>query len=387
MTEQHPSILCVDDDPAILAGLKRTLRRHYAVTTAQSGINGLAVIASHGPFGAVISDLHMPGIDGLAFLSRARSVAPDTTRILLTGRADIQSAIAAVNQGQLFRFLCKPVTPEDLLLALDAAVAQHRLLTAERELLERTLKGSIDALVEALGLASPAAFARANRIRTIVAEIAAGFGAADAWMFEIAAVLSQIGAVTLPAGIVDKLHRGQQLTRDEQALADRLPDLAARVLTPIPRMDKICAAILAQRVQAGIVESPDDLTRVDAIPLGGRLLRVALDLDQLESRGMTRTEAVHILRKRIGCYDQRLVDVLCRVRHDGTLGAEEITMEQLRAGMIVAQDIRDVSDVLLIGRGQQVTDAMLEMIRNRARRGRTAATMLVTSTQPHHTIA
>jgi response regulator RpfG family c-di-GMP phosphodiesterase len=382
MSRQRERILCVDDEPAVVSGLARMLRRHYDVTTAGSGLSGLAIIDNEGPFAAIISDLQMPGINGITFLARARTVAPATTRVLLTGRADLEVALAAVNTGQVFRFLCKPAAHDDLLNALQAAVTQYLLVTAERELLEKTLKGSIEALVDALSLANPAAFARATRIKGIVAEIAEEFGAKDIWLFEVAALLSQIGAVTLPPSVIDKLHSGGHLSKEELQLADRLPELAEHVLARIPRMEPVRAAILAQRAIPGEIEGPEDLARIDAIPLGGRLLRIALDVDELRSRGATRSETVEILRQRPGTYDGRLIDALYQTDHDATAQSlQEISLDQVRTGMTMAQDVRDSSGVLLIGRGQHVTQSMLELIRNRAHRGRIAGRVLVTQQQ------
>ena len=103
-----PRILCVDDEPNLLAALERNLFGQFDVVTANGGEAGLAAIAEGPPFAAIVSDMRMPGMDGAAFLAAARARAPDSVRLLLTGQADATSAIAAINQGAIFRFLCKP---------------------------------------------------------------------------------------------------------------------------------------------------------------------------------------------------------------------------------------------------------------------------------------
>ncbi len=90
-----------------------------------------------------MSDMRMPGMDGATVLTRARAVQPDTVRVLLTGQADMEDAVAAVNDGNIFRFLIKPCPRPVLVRALTDAVDQHRMITAERVLLERTLRGSV----------------------------------------------------------------------------------------------------------------------------------------------------------------------------------------------------------------------------------------------------
>jgi two-component system cell cycle sensor histidine kinase/response regulator CckA len=137
-------VLCVDDEPLILEGLTTNLRRHFEVTTATSGADGLRALAENGPFSVVISDFRMPKMDGAVFLARAREMAPDTVRILLTGEASLEGAIAAVNLGHVFRFLTKPCSPSDLHRALTDAVEYARLVTADRHKLERKLKEVAD---------------------------------------------------------------------------------------------------------------------------------------------------------------------------------------------------------------------------------------------------
>lgn len=135
-----PRILCVDDEPHILAGLSTVLRRKFDVVTAEGGEAGLEAILRQGPFMVVMSDFAMPGMNGARFLSESRVMAPEAVRVLLTGHASFESAIAAVNDGSIFRLLTKPCPPDRLIHALEDAVEQGRMITAEREYLEKRLE-------------------------------------------------------------------------------------------------------------------------------------------------------------------------------------------------------------------------------------------------------
>ena len=197
-TRAPEPILCVDDDPNILASFERQFRKRFTIETATGAEKGLEVIAQKGPFAVVVSDLHMPGMDGIEFLNRVRSQWPQTIRIMLTGQADLSTAIAAVNQGNIFRFLVKPCTTTILGLVIEAALEQHRLQMAERQLTEQTLLGCVNVLVDILGIVQPDAFSRAVRLRRYVQHLAGAIGGATTWEFEAAAMLSQIGWITLP---------------------------------------------------------------------------------------------------------------------------------------------------------------------------------------------
>src|ERR1700744_1678248 len=127
----RPRVLLIDDDAALLEGLKRRLRSRLDVVGAESGAEAFELIDPARPFAVVVSDMRMPRMDGAAVLREFRKRTPDTVRVLLTGYVDIDSAIKAVNEGNIFRFLCKPVDFDDLNAAIDDAIEQHRLITAE----------------------------------------------------------------------------------------------------------------------------------------------------------------------------------------------------------------------------------------------------------------
>jgi len=129
-------ILIVDDDPNILHGYQRSLRKRFDLTTALDGPSALSKIELDGPFAVVVSDMRMPGMDGLELLMRLKSLQPDTVRIMLTGNADQKTAVDAVNQGEVFRFLTKPCDSHNLASAIDAGLALFNQIADERAVQE-----------------------------------------------------------------------------------------------------------------------------------------------------------------------------------------------------------------------------------------------------------
>jgi len=185
----NEKILIVDDDPNVLDGLKRILRKGFSIETATGGEAGLNQMAASGPFAVTLSDMRMPGMTGIQFLAAVRQRSPDTVRLMLTGNADIQTAIDAVNEGCVFRFLTKPCPEDALKGALQAALVQYNLIISEKELLEKTLHGSVKVLTEILALVNPAAFSRATRIHQTMKHMVQQLGLQDTWRYEIAAML------------------------------------------------------------------------------------------------------------------------------------------------------------------------------------------------------
>ncbi|HZJ63905.1 MAG TPA: HD domain-containing phosphohydrolase [Kofleriaceae bacterium] len=312
-----------------------------------------------------MSDMRMPKMDGATFLARARELAPDAVRILLTGHADLDAAIKAVNQGQLFRFLTKPCPRDTLRTAIDNAVAQHNLINAERVLLEQTLRGSIKMLVDILAITSPAAFGRANQIKTRVLQLANLLGILDSWQLEIAALASQLGYIVLSHELCEKLEARAPLSEDEQRIVERAPAMTEQLLANIPRLEGV-RAMLALHVNPPRRRlSADAATQL--IELGAHLLRVAIDIEALESASGDRsTSPARELRARADRYDPEVIEAVERLYHERPMRyvVKVVAAAALRVGMVLAEDARLATGTLLVSRGYEITASFIERIKN-----------------------
>jgi response regulator RpfG family c-di-GMP phosphodiesterase len=361
-----PRVLFVDDEPNVLSAFVRSLRGGpFEVRTALDGHTALEAIRQDGPFAAIISDLRMPGMDGVAILRRVRDLAPDTVRVLLTGQADLEDAIAAINQGSIFRFVTKPCPPPVLQKIVEAAVGQHRLLLAERELLEQTLHGSIRALTDILSLVNPAAFGRATRLRQSVSALVGSFDIREKWHVEVAAMISQIGCVILPPHTLESVYEGRPLSEEEQAMMERMPAVVEQVLGNIPRLQPVLEILAYQYKNYDGTGTPADGVAGEAIPWGSRALRVALDYDLLESQGNPTALAFDVMRGRSGCYDRVILERLAQIRKSTQeFEVKELPFRLLSPGMVLAQDVRTRQGSLIVARGQEVTPSLIERLRN-----------------------
>jgi response regulator RpfG family c-di-GMP phosphodiesterase len=364
MTDQL-QVLCVDDEPKVLEGLVLNLRRHFRVSTAMNGQAGLDIVEGNDPPAVVVSDMRMPEMDGATFLSQVKECSPDSVRLLLTGQTDIESAIAAVNHGQVFRFLTKPCNAPTFLAAVQAAAEQHRLITSERVLLEQTLRGSIKALTDILSLTNPLAFGRAVRLKQASAEMVTALGLSVSWQIEVAAMLSQIACITLPPGTHEKLYYGRPLTNEEAEMVQHLPALALQLLENIPRLEAVRAILQASANNFDGSGSPPGCAKGEATPLGARVLKIVGDYDALEASGLEPDAAVGTLKARRGRYDPKLLDVFVRLKTDATpRGLSELGLASIRPGMFLAKGVTSTSGLLLVARGQEVNVGLLHRLRN-----------------------
>jgi CheY-like chemotaxis protein len=358
MDKSRPQILCVDDEPNVLEGLSMHLRRGHEVFTATSGRDALELLRDKPSIAVVISDMRMPNMDGAAFLARARELAPHSVRILLTGQTELDAAINAVNEGQIFRFLTKPCPPPTLLRAVEAALEQHRLLGAERVLLEQTLQGAIKALTDVLALVDPASFGRASRIKRLVTELCVAVGLEERWPVEVAATLSQLGNITLPAETAEKLVQGAALDASEQQMVARLPAVTEKLLGNIPRMEPV------RELLAALGRSPA-LEQGSSRRAAG-ILRLALAYDRLEASGMPTQQILAELGARSSSYDASLFDALSRLRDrpSAPRAGRPVAVARLQVGMVFAEDVRSTTGILLAARGFEVTHGFIERVRN-----------------------
>jgi response regulator RpfG family c-di-GMP phosphodiesterase len=364
-------ILFVDDEPAVLDGYKRMLHRDFEVHTAGGGKQGLAATQEHGPYSVVISDMRMPEMNGAQFFAQLRQTAPDTIRILLTGYSELSAAMDAVNEGNIFRFLTKPCDKEVLARAITTGLVQYRLVTAEKELLENTLMGSIKVLTDVLSASSPEAFGRSMRIARVVRRLVNKFGLSAPWRFETAAMLSQLGCVTLDPDLVQAAYAGQQLSPEDQARFDAHPQVAKDLLGNIPRLEPIAWMISQQLVRETVDKTPDATsTSAQDIVFGAKMLKLAVAFDSCKVSGLSDDDAIARLQNRRVEFGQGLLDALEHLAPEGAkMQLRKVSTAKLTTGMILQQEIRTRTGMLMVTKGQEVTHALLIKLENFSRAG------------------
>ncbi len=372
-------ILFVDDEPGVLEGFRRLLHKEFLLDTAGSARDGLEAItaAQEDPYAVIVSDMRMPEMDGVQFLSRVRIISGDSVRIALTGYADIQAASNAVNEGAIFRFLTKPCEKEVLAKALTAALIQHRLVIAEKELLEKTLRGSVKVLTDVLSLVNPAAFSRGIRVGKYVQHIVKELHLNTPWQFEVAGMMSQLGCVTLDTETIEAVYAGKQLSSEEQARYDTRAGVAAQLLSNIPRLEGVAHMIAKQDTAPPRSPAGVDLKQ-DPVALGAQILRVAIAYDQLLSGGVGHKESLSRLLSRSEQFADLVVNALANLELDiQRMEAKNCEISELECDMVLQEDVRTASGMLLVAKGTQIGYALLTRLRNFLRRDPISGTVLV----------
>lgn len=360
---ENPRVLLVDDEANILNGYKRIFRQQFTVLTASGGVEALQILKSEEDIPVIITDMRMPEMDGLELLKRVKVEYPEMIRIMLTGNADQQTAIIAINEGEIFRFHTKPCTPEVLAQTITQGMEQYRLQRVEQDLLQNTLRGTVQALTEILSLVNPEAFGRTLRITQLTVDIARCIGMKNVWFLETLAMLSQIGCIILPDEVLSKVYKGAVLSEEHKQLFEMHPAMGADVISKIPRMEAMAEGLLYQMKNFDGSGVPVDGVKGEKIPVGGRILRVVIDFDNYQSGGLNKQYAFARLQENKRFYDPYVLKSLRKVLSvERQIEIHKIEVKQLREGMTIVEDVKTTEGTLIINKGHKVSQTLLERI-------------------------
>jgi FixJ family two-component response regulator len=342
------SILFVDDEELVLSSYQRVLRKQFRFDVASSGQQALDKIASDGPYAVMVSDMRMPGMSGIELLRRVKVVSPRTIRIMLTGNSDVRTAIDAVNEGSVFRFLTKPCDADVLTAAIKDGLRDYHLLESEKELLEQTLQGSIRLLTEVLGLLNPAAFNQALEISKCVKDVVKQMELDEAWQYEMAALLANLGSAILAsdaAGAENKFGAHAQVS--------------ARLLRNIPRLDRVASIIGQLGTKDQTVSNANDSQ--NPIRIGAAIIRTCADFHAYVRRDIPFQAALRQMREASAMhYLPAVLNAIQNVSTDRSeYESQMVNMRGLAAGMVLDEDLRSTAGTLLVARGTSITESLM----------------------------
>ncbi|MCO5251435.1 MAG: response regulator [Candidatus Kapabacteria bacterium] len=352
-------ILMIDDDKDILASYQVNLRKDFIVRIASNANQAMEILKEEADIGVIVTDYKMPDVNGINLLKMIRQIYPDPIRIMITGFADMQIAVNAVNEGSIFRFLTKPMPTPELKQIIQDALVQYNLKKNEKELLNNTLKGTLKLLIDLISLSIPQSLNIGSQARLVARKIGVKTGEIELWELEVASLLSNIGLLMLPNEIIQKKADGKELTSNEVAVYSNLPELGAKLLANIPRFEKISDAILHMNDNFG--SKIDRNVANESIPLYSRILKVSNDYIQLIQSNKTPLEAYEKMLELYYQYDPKLLELLLTevVGSDNKRKIKQIQLMELKGGMVAAKDIVDDRDTVLFKKDKEITEPII----------------------------
>ncbi|CAM5332147.1 MAG TPA: response regulator [Thauera sp.] len=402
-------VLCVDDEANILSALRRLFRPcGYVVTVAASGEEGLAIL-DQAPFDLVISDMRMPGMSGAQFLEEVSTRWPDTMRLLLTGYADIDSTIDAVNKGRIFHYVSKPWDDKALLLIVRHALERKQLerdkarleaLTAQQneelkdvnaslelKVMERTVElrkanehikasfiTSIKVFANLIELREGAIGGHSRRVAELARKLAkrAGMDAAAVQDVFLAGLLHDIGKIGLPDTLLSRAVA--EMSGPELLRYRKHPQAGEHALMALSELAQAARLVRSHHERFDGKGYPDGLAG-EQIPLGARIVAVANDYDGLQigtlaARKRTAREALELLEAGRGrSYDPGVLDLFLEVvaeseRND--LKEVGLSVARLMPGMILSRDLVTRQGYLLLATDFVLTAGIIRQIQEYA---------------------
>ncbi|TVR51801.1 MAG: response regulator [Puniceicoccaceae bacterium] len=364
-------VLFVDDEVGILSAIERNLRHlrdEMEVVTVESGKQGLELVESDGPFAVVVVDMNMPEMNGLEVLRILRRKVPDTTRIMLTGNADQQTAIKAVNEGHIFQFLCKPCDFDFIIATVRKGIEQYRLVHAERELLENTLHGAVRLLADILGSKDPEGFGLSLALRDFYAPLAVLWPDLPKWEMEVSAMLSTIGLLAVPETLLGRVSAGEKIDAKERNMLMASQVEGARMLKRIPRLEGVAAIV--QGLDVPFLSFEERIKhRGSDIPLSSRVLNVCRDLVELQRSGQSIAKAVGQVQRTCATRDVDLAVCIGKFIQEQSFGSDCLawswmSADELREDQIIAQDLTTADGMILLKVGSRLSSFTVQKLRN-----------------------
>ncbi|CAG0948346.1 Cyclic di-GMP phosphodiesterase response regulator RpfG [Burkholderiales bacterium] len=416
-TQEMPfTLLCVDDEANILSALRRLFRpAGYRVLIAGGGDEGLSVLAQE-TVDLVISDMRMPGMDGAAFLEKVRERWPGMVRILLTGYADVNSTIAAINRGEIYRYIAKPWEDAEVLQIVASALEKKQLerekarleglLQKQNEQLKELNQGleakvaertaelqqtmsfledanerlktgfltSVKVFSNLIELRRGAFAGHSRRVAELAKKLATALGVERSATQDImlAGLLHEVGKIGLPDSLLSKAL--VQMSTDEQTEFRKFPANGQVALMALEQLREAAKLLRAHQERWDGTGYPDGLAG-EATPLGARILAVVNDFDELQmgtlkSSKLTPEEAkAYLLQYRGKRYDPKVVEAFLKLLGGGPepeAPSREtvVSAKDLSPGMVLARDLISRHGVLLLAADYMLEDSLIRQIRD-----------------------
>jgi response regulator RpfG family c-di-GMP phosphodiesterase len=412
MISESPSqtphrVLIVDDEEIVLIALRETLlRAGYLVSTANDPLPALEMMQTQ-QFAVIISDQQMPSMTGLDFLTKAKTLQPDASRMLITAVLSLDTVIDAINRGEIYRFIIKPWLREELLVTLQNAVQRFELLTRNNvlqattlamnekltqlnrelelqlargseqneqlshlnEALERNLSRSIELCVQTMQTFYPTLGNQARRAFEVCRSMAEVLNLPpdQKQILEISAWLHDVGLIGVPRQLIRKWQsEPQTLDEAERLLVEHHPILGQELAGFVHHLEGVGMIIRAHHERFDGQGYPDNLMGTN-IPWLARLLAVAVAFAEST---LDLEDAIQAVRLGSGtAYDPEAIRVFVRAIPKAAVPRKEreVLLSELAPGMVLAKGIYTSNGLLLIPEGQQLSAPYIDKLLNHNR--------------------
>ena len=342
-----PKIMLVTTDATFAKTAKADLEQAIALTCVSSGEKALEILSNDSEYMAVLSGLNLSGMNGLKLLAEVRKNHPRLMRLMVTADKNFKTVANAVNLAHISKLLPRPCPSQALKASIKEAVQKYRKGQSDADSMKDTLLGCVRMLVDILELTHPDAVRRSKRIRHRAQQICTALKAMPAQLMDMVILLSNIGCVALPPELLEDMEAGKNLSKENRQIYYTHPSIAAHLLSNIPRMEKIAEIIRHQNTPAS-----------QAPPLGARILKVCIDMDQMELTGVSPAKAVKFMESKPQVYEPKVVMIMKRdMEENKKVTCHNVTVAELEPGMVMQQNMVTSKGTVLLPKGETLSEA------------------------------
>jgi len=368
MVSNKPRVLVVDDDNLLIKIFQNAVdSTKYTVDAAVNAELAFEILKeADQPHEIVVSDMLMPGMGGGEFLHQLKKLYPETVRILLTGSSNVEAITEAINTADIFRFLQKPIDATHLNKTLRVALEQHQLLVSEKDLLQKTLVQSVSALVTILEVTNGIAFALTDHIRQYSLIIGKNLNTQKIWGLEMAALLSQVGCISVPELVLERFYWGEILSPKETSMIQNQGSVGRKIIANIPRLEEVAAVVEA-------ANHPVDLKAYqcgDVVAKHAAIIRASAEFDILARRGRSLDEIRAHFEKAKHFYPEELLAELEKLEPiEQREAVVELGVDKIKNGMYIEEDVKNSKGMLIVSRGYRINEAVRNRLINFSEEG------------------
>ena len=371
-----PKVLFVDDNVNLLNGARRVARGKVDMITAESAAQALEILEADNTIEIVVSDQNMPAMKGVEFLAEVARRWPLIVRIMQTGNDDQATAMAAINAGQVFRFVRKPYETEELLQTIADASALYSARASERKLFETTLAGSVKLMTDLMRLMRPDLFEKSARVHQLARLAAKSVSVPLLWELELAIMLYPLGLVTVPEAVLVRQAAHLPLSARDQSLIDGSLQVSADLLRNIPRLENVAKIIELSRRGFDGSGFPMGGPKGNDLPVASRLLLILIDvIDVAAAKNLADVGAIEVLQMSPKRYDPEMLRrVAAAIKAEAgvvkpKLVEQEVLVHLLRSGDRITRDVLSSDGKLLLSAHSILTEIVIQKLKYFAKAG------------------
>ena len=342
MNREEYDVLFVDDDENILKALRRNLHDKYKVSFS-STVEGALELLETNNYSVIFSDMQMPVMNGADFLILVKEKSPDSIRVLLTGETDLNDAIKAVNESDIYKILLKPCSHENICSTIDTALKLYNAHKLEEVLMDKSLKGFVYIILDLLGTISPEIFQRSTDITKIVRSPRTNFTLKNPWAFEVSCLLMYLGSIHL------KIYKFVNIYNSDNLQKVILQ--SANLLSKVPKFEAV-HSILVELAELYSKEGPVKDLHSDA-----KTLKLIVDYHSLINDSQFQAKIRSMYSKEVILQLPHLFGKKAQQKKVTTIKAN-----QLKVGMTTAEDIKTQSGSVIVSKGELVTDLHISTV-------------------------